>query len=317
MHKLKSLFFIMIGLLSCISVWAQVIPQFTSHTLNKFFFNPAVAGISQKTNVNALVRTQYLGYTSNLYEGGQNRATFISAELPVSKVKGGLGIYLMENKFSQIQTKRELNLSYSYHKRIAVSTLGLGLSVGLNQLSLDYENYVARDTDDPLISNLNASFMSPNLNAGVFLKNSTYQLGLSVKNILNNNYTVSETGSIKEERTAYLQGQYDLPLTYTIDVSPFLLLKSNFRQVSTEAGLMARFNQRYWAGINYRWQDAIGFIGGLEIIKNKLNLNYAFDYVTLGSETKSSTSHEILLSYALSPIRIGKKSIIRTPRYNF
>ena len=76
------------------------------------------------------------------------------------------------------------------------------------------------------------------------------------------------------------------------------------------------YNQQYWAGVNYRWQDAASVMLGGNFLKNTVKVGYAIDIVNFGTIAKSNTSHEIFLRYSFAAPRMGKKSIIKTPRYN-
>jgi type IX secretion system PorP/SprF family membrane protein len=297
---------------------AQTIPQFTQYVFNNFYNNPGNTGLSNRTQIQANFRSQYTGYTNDLYAGGNNTNGVFAVDMPMAKLKGGIGIYASSNSFSKIQNKQELFLSYSFHKRFNSTIVGVGVSAGMNSLGLSYENYVPRDKEDPLLGLQNQTFLSPSVHTGVFLQNPVYQIGLSVKNILNSKYNISTAdATIKEQRTVYLNGKYDFGVTYNLDISPIMLIKTDLKQVSTELGIIGTFKQKLWAGLNYRWQDAVGIMVGTNALNNNIKFGYAFDYIVTGLDAKSTASHEIMVRYSLSPIKIGKKTIIRTPRYNF
>jgi type IX secretion system PorP/SprF family membrane protein len=315
--KIKNtLFYTLCFIMSKGVLLGQTVPQHTQYVFNSFYINPAATGISGSTQIQSNVRSQYTGYLSDLYPGGSNLSTVFSADLPFSKVKGGLGLFVSSNNFSKIQNKQEFNLSYAYHKRINANILSLGLSAGINSLGLKFENYTPRDLEDPLLLNLNQNFLSPSLQAGVFFKTPVYQIGLSSKNILGSPYKIQDGASVREKRTYYATAKYDWGVSYTLDISPMVFLKTDLGSISTDVGVMATYNQKYWFGLNYRWQDAAGVLIGGNFLKNKIKLGYALDYVIEGQNAKSPTSHELMIRYILEPIRFGKKAIIRTPRYN-
>lgn len=316
MIRKKSL--ICILLLASMKLAAQTVPQFSQYIFNGQFLNPAMAGTQGRTNIQSIIRSQYTGYSSDLYPGGANTATVFSADMPLTKLKGGIGIYVSNNQFSKIQSKQDFVISYSYQKRISNNIIGVGVGIGANALKLNYTNYKPRDAEDPIIAAQNQSFLSPAVNLGIYLQNPVYSIGISAKNILpvkyNNN---SITGSISEKPSYYITGKYDFGISYTLDISPMMNIKTDLNQVSTELGVLASYNQKYWGGINYRWQDAIGLLIGANVLNNNIKIGYALDYVVLGTEAKAPLSHEIFLRYALAAPRFGKKTIIKTPRYNF
>jgi type IX secretion system PorP/SprF family membrane protein len=318
MYKIKFVSKTLLLLLCVNIVTAQTIPQFTQYVFNNFYNNPGNTGLSNRTQIQANFRSQYTGYVSDVYTGGNNNSAVFAADIPMAKVKGGIGIYASSNSFSKIQNKQELFLSYSYHKRFNSTLMGVGVSAGLNSLGLSYENYVPRDKEDPLIAAQNQTNLSPSFHTGVFLENPVYQVGLSVKNILNSKYNIgTENAAIKEKRTFYLNGKYDFGVTYNLDISPIMLIKTDLNQISTELGVLGTYKQKLWAGLNYRWQDAVGVMVGTNALNNNIKFGYAFDYIVTGLNAKSTASHEIMVRYSLSPLKIGKKAIIRTPRYNF
>ncbi|MGL4630975.1 MAG: PorP/SprF family type IX secretion system membrane protein [Leadbetterella sp.] len=296
---------------------AQLVQQYTQHTFSQMFFNPAYAGISRSGEVQTNLRSQYSGYNSNLYDGGKNQSLFFSASVPVFALKGGLGLAISQNQYSQSLQKQELRLAYSFHKRINSSTVGIGVGGGFNILKPSYSNYIPRDGEDPLLQAQNQSFLASSLDVGVFINNPIYQLGFSVKDVLGAKYTISESGVINENRIFVLQAKYDYSLSASLDLSPTLMVRSDLESFYPEIGLIGTWNQTYWAGFNYRLSDAISGMLGMNMYNNKIKLGYAFDFVSSGSETKAATSHEIFVRYTFATRRLGKRSIIRTPRYNF
>jgi type IX secretion system PorP/SprF family membrane protein len=208
-------------------------------------------------------------------------------------------------------------LAYSYHKKINSNIIGVGVSLGSNNLKLQGENYRPRDDEDPLIPNTTINSFSPNINAGLYLFNPSYQLGLSVKNILEPGYKLNDvSGVYKDKRAYFLTGKYDFGVTYTLDISPTFIVKTDLQTVSTELGAIATYNQQYWAGVNYRWQDAASVLIGGNFLRNTVKVGYAIDIVNFGTIAKSNTSHEIFLRYSFARPKLGKKSIIKTPRYS-
>lgn len=300
----------------CTYACAQTTPQFTQYLFNKFYLNPAAAGLGNQTQIQASLRSQYTGYLADFDQGGNNTISVFSADMPIQKLKGGLGVYFSNNQFSKIESKQEISLNYSFYKKINSNVISAGVGLGLNNLRLLGENYKPRDDEDPIIPNSNINLKALNFSTGIFLQNPSYQVGLSAKNLLKPSYKIGD-GTIEENPTIILTGKYDLGITYNLDISPMFLIKSNLVNYNTELGVLATYNQKYWGGVNYRWQDAISLLVGGNLLKNTVKLGYSIDFVNFGTEAKSTTSHEIFLRYLLASPKFGKKTIIKTPRYNF
>ncbi len=321
MKKLHSIHKIMIvGLLGLMShqVLAQNDPQFSQYVFNTMYLNPAATGFGGKTAVSAIYRSQWSAYTGTFDQGGAPTTQQISASVPFNALKGGLGLYVSNDQLGGGSTNREISASYSYHRRVGVNTLGVGISAGIYSRILDGGVYRPREEDDPSIPSTKVSQTNPDFSVGVYLYNPGYQLGLSMKHVNQPSYSFSTvSGNSMLPRTLYLNGSLLLGVTYTLDVSPMFVIKSDLKTVSPELGALVTYNSSLWAGVNYRWQDAASFLIGGNFLNNKLRAGYAMDYVVFGTTAKAATSHEILLTYYLNPPRSGKKSIIRTPRYRF
>ncbi len=314
MSKKYSKILVMMAL--CTYASAQTSPNFTQYIFNKFYYNPAAAGTGNQSQIQASLRSQYTGYLSDSDPGGGNTVSVFSADLPIQKIKGGLGVYFSSNQFSKIENKQEISLNYAYHKKINSNLISAGFGVGINNLRLFGENYRPRDDEDPIIPNTTVNLKALSFNTGIFLQNPSYQIGLSAKNLIKPSYQVGD-GTISENPTLLLFGKYDLGVSYTLDISPTFLIKSDFIKYNTELGVITTYNQKYWGGVNYRWQDAVSVMLGGNFLKNMVKIGYSIDFVNFGTTAKSTTSHEIFLRYALASPKFGKKTIIKTPRYNF
>lgn len=298
--------------------FAQSDPQFTQYVFNQFYLNPGAAGMGGQTKVSAFYRTQWTGYSGSFDPAGAPTSQLISASLPFAPLKGGIGVYLVNDQIGGGSVNREFNLSYAYHKRMGNNLVGLGISAGLYSRTLDGGQYRPRELEDPSIPSNKVSEFQPDMNAGIYLYNPSYQLGLSLKHINQPSFGFSTlTGKNPLNRSLYLNGSLLIGISYTLDISPMFVIKSDFKTVSPEIGALVSYNSTYWAGLNYRWQDAAAFLIGGNFLNKKLSVGYAMDYVVFGTTAKEALSHEIMISYGLSALRSGKKSIIRTPRYRY
>jgi type IX secretion system PorP/SprF family membrane protein len=315
---IKKYFCFVIVLLSFFEGFSQNSPQFTQYVFNQFYLNPGATGVSKKTNVQTIVRSQYTGYAADVDPGGGIISSVTSADLPFAKIKGGIGIYFSTNKFLKTQADQEFQLSYAFHKKLNNgSLLGLGVSTGISAKKLYGENYRPRDEQDPLIPSKTITLISPNLNIGAFYYTPNYQVGLSIKNLLEPSYKINSLkGVLKDKREFIASGKIDFGVSYSLDVSPMIIVKSDLNSISTELGVLANYNQKYWGGVNYRWQDAASVLVGGNFMKNNLKLGFAIDFVNFGTVAKSATSQELFVRYILGTPKGGKKSIIKTPRYS-
>lgn len=315
----KKCIYILISTFITLKVAGQQDPQFTQYVFNQFYLNPGAAGIENKTRIQTIFRSQYTGYTATADPGGSILNQVFSANMPLGILKGGAGIYYANNKVSKVLTNQEIQLSYAYHYKLGGSILGVGVSGGIHSKTLNGDAYIPRDPDDPFIPSDKIRQSALDISTGVYLFNPGFQLGLSLKHINQPKFGFSNTGEgdYALNRSLYLTGSTLIGVTYTLDVSPMFVLKSDLKTISPELGVLTTYDSRYWAGVNYRWEDAASFIIGGNFLNNSLRAGYAIDLVVFGTSAKAPMSHEILLTYTLAPPRSGKKSIIRTPRYRF
>ncbi len=315
---LKVMIITAISFVVCISAFSQTDPQFTQYVFNHAYLNPAAAGFGGKTNISAIYRTQWTGYTGTFDSGGAPNSQLLTASAPLSFLNGGVSAYFLNDQLGGGSATREFELAYSYHKRFGANIIGAGISAGMHNRSINGTNYRPRETNDPVIPTSQTGQTKPDLGAGIYLYNPVYQLGLSVKHINQPAFGLStESGNSLLPRSLYLTGNVLIGLSYTLDVSPMFVIKSDFKTVSPEAGAIITYNANYWAGLNYRWQDAFSFLIGGNFLNSSLRAGYAVDWIVFGNLAKAPLSHEILLTYSLNPPRAGKKSIIRTPRYRY
>lgn len=315
--RLKVLFVCAVTLLSN-HLTAQQDPQFTNYIFNGLFLNPATAGIDGKTQLSAFYRTQYVGYNGTFDAGGAPVSQVLSASIPIKMLGGGIGLNVVNDQIGGGNINRELQLAYAYHLPVGGSRLSIGVSGGLHNKIANSENYRPRDPGDPAIPTGSVSQMQPNFNAGLYFYNPAFTLGLSTKHINEPTFglnTPSATNTLA--RSYYLTGSFLIGVSYTLDVTPMFIIKSDLTTVSPEAGVLVTYANKYWFGTNYRWDDAVSALAGGTFLNNSLRIGYAFDYVYSGVEAKSLTSHEVFMSYALPAPKAGKKSIVRTPRYRF
>ncbi len=300
-----------------VDLHAQSDPQFTQYTFLSNYINPAASGFHGKSEVTALYRTQWAGYTGTFDAGGAPNTQLINASVPMPLLKGGLGVYF-SNDLAGASVNREFSLSYSFHKRVGSNLIGVGAAAGVHNRSLNAEKYRPREPNDPIIPVEGVGQTLPDFSAGVFLYNPVYQLGLSLKHLNQPSFGFNtENGQSVLPRSLFITGSVLLGLSYTMDLSPMFIIKSDFNTVSTEIGALLTYNSKYWGGLNYRWQDAASFLIGGNFLNNTIKAGYAVDWIVFGNVAKAPTSHELFITYSLNPPRSGKKSIIRTPRYRF
>ncbi len=297
---------------------AQQDAQFSHYVYNQMAINPAAAGNENFTRFQAIYRTQYLGYQST-FDGnsGAPVSQVFTVSMPVKGLNSGIGISLVNDKIGA-SNQKDMKLSYAYQLPIGLNKLSFGVNVGLFSRGIDFGKLRPREDNDPLLASGRVGQMAPDFGAGVLFQHSSYSLGLSMNHLFQPKFRLG-TGNtaFQVNRSAYFTASALLGVSYTLDFSPMLIIKSDLKTTSLEGGGILTYRSNYWLGASYRVGDALSGLIGANLLKNTLRISYAIDLTLIGKNAKAPTSHEILLSYALSPPKIGKKSIIRTPRYRY
>lgn len=302
---------------------AQQDPQFSTYMYNPLYYNPAAAGSEGVTRIQLTQRTQYLGYQPTIAsDGGAQNTQLLSINLPLDRIKSGVGIYVLNDRLGQI-TNQAVQLSYAYRATLKNGTLSLGVQAGLFNKGFDYGQLRPGEPDDPLIPKGRQNQAQPDFGAGVYYNTTDYWLGVSLTHINQATYTLGTDRSTNPlNRVAYLTAGYRLGVGYDIDVQPSILVQydtqAGFKPSNVSANLLATYANNYWAGLGYRFGDAIVATVGANLgRRNALRVGGALDLVTTGTGSKSFTSYEILVGYALPAPSSRKKPIIRTPRFRY
>jgi type IX secretion system PorP/SprF family membrane protein len=306
-------------------------PQFTHYGFNGMYLNPAYAGIKGQGEITSIGRYQYLGYNASFDDGGSPQTGLFTASLPVRAIGGGLGLSVSYDKFA-VMKMVNAQLSYSKHIKVGEGTLGLGIQGLFNNLSSGRHRFI--DPNDPSVP-LEGSDSKFDVGAGLWYESPTLYAGLSANNLLRSNYRFrseagDNTAQFIAENHSYLTAGYNIEASSSVVVTPSVLVKMvmpgkfgdsgkfTFKNNSYEANVRATFNDKFWGGLGYRYQESFTGMAGLALAKdNALRIGYAFDFVAFNQDARALSSHEIMLSYRLPKPGMLIRPAIRTPRYSF
>jgi type IX secretion system PorP/SprF family membrane protein len=295
------------------------------------FLNPAYAGVKGQGEITTIGRNQYFGYDGSFDDGGSPQTYMISASLPVRAIGGGLGLSVSYDKLAVLKMVNT-QLSYSKHVKVGEGTLGLGIQGIFTNISSG--RHRAIDPNDPSVP-LEGSDSKFDAGAGVWYESPTLYAGLSANNLLRSGYKFrSEGGSNSAgfiaENHSYFTVGYNIEASSSVTVTPSALVKMvmpgkfgddgkfTFKNNSYEANVRATFNDKFWGGLGYRYDESFTGMAGLALAKdNALRIGYAFDFIAFNQAARAPTSHEIMLSYRLPKPGLATRPAIRTPRYSF
>lgn len=326
---------------------AQQQPQFTHYGLNGMYLNPAYAGIKGQTEITLLGRYQYLNLGNTQGDdNGSPRTGMVSASVPLPGISGGLGVVAY---YDQVAVSKLTNvaLSYSQHIKLGSGQLGIGIQGTLAYLSQG--QYRPNDPNDNLVP-VNGSDHKFDAGAGLWYESPKFYAGLSANNLFRSVYTLQaaryktdpstglpvidgyqNTSRFLSENHAYFTAGYNIEASSSVTITPNILVKAalpgsydavskydNEKNYSYEGGVRATFNDQFWVGANYRYQESFaGLVGYGFGADHRYRLGYAFDFVAFNQDARAFGSHEIYLALRLPASIPLLRPAIRTPRYSY
>ncbi|MBL7809349.1 MAG: type IX secretion system membrane protein PorP/SprF [Saprospiraceae bacterium] len=307
-------------------VWGQQVPQYSLYMLNPYVYNPAYAGLENTLVMNGVYRQQWSGLQ------GAPVTQHVNAHLPVYAISSGVGLRV-ENDVIGAHNTTQAVLSYNYQLNISRNTLlSLGLSGGWLQYSLDGSKLRAPEGtyaepsfshNETVLPQGRVQAGAPVFEAGLFLQNKKWELGLSAQPVFATRLKEQSNGNFALAPIQHylLYGAYLLQIGENIRLKPSGLVKTDFKETQIEISAMGIWRENTFAGISYRGitssaKDAVVLFLGFKM-NDKTTLAYGFDLPLSALSAAHRGSHELLIRYSLNkPIGVGKlPPVIYNPRF--
>lgn len=288
------------------TVYAQDDVQFTQYWAVPSYYNPAATGEIDFVRIRGGARLQWLGIDN------APKSFMASADTPfkIGKKRIGVGLNMSQESLG-LFSNMLINLQASYKFRLFKGTLSIGLQGGYFSSKFKGTEVYIPDGDDfhesgdeaiPLRDMTGNSF---DLSAGLWYSHKYFNIGISGLHLLEPTVSFDSEGSESAEmvqyetklrRSIYLISNGNIALKNTLfELQPSLMLKSDFSRFSVEATFRATYKKLFWAGIGYRYNDAVSAMIGAEF-KNFF-IGYSYDYPTSAISKVSSGSHELIIGY--------------------
>lgn len=324
----RFLLFVLLLLNCALVATAQQRPQYTQYVFNNYLLNPAVTGIenytdakvgyrSQWTGLNGAPVTSYFSINAPLGEaflqgdatafpasGGENPSSRLYTQYyRAAEPHHGIGFQVVSDKAGPI-TQTNINATYAYHLGLTDRlNLAVGVSAGINNLSINTALITVVDQGDNAINNLDASQLKPDLGVGVWAYSADYYVGVSALQVLPQNLyltTGSQATQIKTVPHYFLTAGYRLHLGDDVTLLPSALLKFIDPAPATfDINMKLSFRDRFWFGGSYRKDDSYAVLAGFNL-SSLVNVSYSYDITTSALRTVSNGTHEIVLGILLN-----------------
>lgn len=283
------------------NVRAQQDPQFTQFYFNKLMINPATAGYHDNICVNLFNRFQWTGFKgapfTNQLSVDANLKPFIKADL-------GVGLTVFNDNIGFFNTTG-LRIAGAYRFNInGKGRLGVGLDLGFMNLMVNGAGWItpsglpaAMDPNIPMAG----SAMVFDAGLGVFYHTENWYAGVSAKQLPGMRF---KNLDYRSARHLFFTGGYTFRGVGSpnLNIQPNAIVKTDLATVSFDVNVNFIIKEKYWAGLTYRFQDAVAINLGmvfLETPKSKFIGGYSYDLTTSRLLKFSYGTHELMLKYCL------------------
>ncbi|QQS49791.1 MAG: PorP/SprF family type IX secretion system membrane protein [Bacteroidota bacterium] len=296
---MKKLVFLLIAISTVGYTLAQQLPNVSYFMYDHARTNPGSLGSKDMICASLILKRSYIDFG----EGAPSNE-FLNAEVPFKLfgAKHGVGISAFTDKIG-FYNDVDVKLGYAFRFNVAEGTLGIGISGGVRQKTLDASKWQYGANGDELDPNIpqgtQENIFGFGFGAGLFYRSEDIYLGASVSNIYPSDIEYDESTAIED-----MQPHYYITAGYTFqlanpafEVEPAVLIFSD-NLISTTFDLNATltYNKKIWGGVSYRAGSAVAAMAGLMILDG-LKVGLAYDYPT---SALSNGSFEVLLNYCFS-----------------
>ncbi|WP_212006456.1 type IX secretion system membrane protein PorP/SprF [Chitinophaga sp. HK235] len=326
--------FVLTGLMGLIviCVQAQQQPHYTQYIMNPFIINPAVAGIENYWDLRLSHRHQWAGLngspvTTYFTVHGPLRKSDYSTSSPTGfDIQGenprgkaywrdyttppphpGAGLTILNDKAGPLN-RFSISAAYAHHINLSPRTsLSAGLSLGMQQVSLDASKVGFLDPNDPAINGTGIlNRWRPDIGAGLWLYSADYFAGISAQNIIPQNIGYDNGKLVGDSLYRgklvphlFFTTGYRLWINDDVNILPSVMIKFiTAMPMSVDVNARAMFRDRFWMGASYRLHDGVAAMFGVNI-NSTFNIGYSYDYTASSLNTVSKGSHEIMIGFLL------------------
>ncbi len=305
------------GLLLVTNISAQQAPLFTQYKNAQAFSNSGFQGMGLGICVNGIVRQQWSGFKDLDGNKVAPQDLLISIDSPVKFLHGGAGLSILQDKLG-FEQNTIVQLAYSFHLELSSGILGIGTGINLTNRTIDFSKFEPNEDGDPVLLASEQGDMLIDANFGLFYRgdNDLY-LGISAKNIFEshgkNFSTSNKVIQYNTDRTFYVIAGYpfEMPNHPEFEIEPSVLIQSDFAKTQYNLSTIVKYNGKFWGGINYRMQESVGIIVGVQF--RDFQVAYSYDVVTLGMGVPGS--HEVSLNYCFKIKADKSKTSYKNTRY--
>jgi type IX secretion system PorP/SprF family membrane protein len=296
-------------------------PNFSQYMYYGMAYNPAVAGNDNAVSITGADRIQWTGFGKENGVQVAPRTYFLSADMPIRVLKGGIGLVIMNDAIGHENTIG-VKIGYAYQRKMGFGKLGIGTQIEFNNKNIDFSKLTPAG-DDPLLNQLSSkqSDMLIDFSLGLFYRvPDSYYIGISgVHLIQTKGKPLAENSqgvglSMKLDRTIFLTGGYEISFPRSPDLLfvPSAIIESNLSTIRFDVDAVLKYKEAFWGGIGYRLGESVIILLGVQY--KDFRIGYSYDIIAnrLALPIFGGT-HEIMLNYRFKlELEKGRKSYKNT-----
>ncbi|MCE3278512.1 MAG: hypothetical protein K0S44_703 [Bacteroidetes bacterium] len=303
---------VLVATLGFTTMQAQQAPMYTHYMYNTLSVNPAYAGSRDALTITGLHRSQWVDFK------GAPVTQTLTLHSPIRNEHIGLGLSVSNDKIGPTNNTAIFG-DFAYMMKLTKkSKLALGLSAGANIFQGNMSTLALDNQTDPIFQSDIRNRVTPNFGVGAYYSLERFYAGVSVPNLLQNNYSVinlpdGSTLTGKEQRHYFFIAGGMIKISDNLEFKPTTLVKMT-PAAPLQADITASFviMKKLLIGAMYRSGDAVGGLIGIDLTE-QLHLGYSYDWsYGLNTSKYNKGSHELILRYDF--IYSSKKQI-HSPRY--
>lgn len=334
---MKKILFIfgLVCLLPLQSLMAQFDAEISNYWDIPNIYNPGSAGRSDKIEVAALGRLQWVGITN------APRTIHVAANMPYTFIgrEHGVGISMYNGRAGLFSTN-VISAQYAYKTTLWGGDLGIGVQVGYISESFQADSiYIPSGDgffpDDSTIPTGKIDDTTLDVGFGVYYSNKNFYAGLSVTHLIAPELELNERYTLEMPRAYYFLAGYNIQLNNSlIELQPSVLIKSvepssyqmegdsiysnsigntldaMWKQTQLDLTLRMTYNKKLWMGVSWRGvsiERKTAVVGSLGVKLKNIEIGYAYDYPLTAIRHDSGGSHELVLKYVIDAKKKKKK----------
>ncbi len=265
-------------------------------------FNPSYAGASEGINVTGWVRQQWIGFKDDEGNTIGPQTYLVTVDSPLKFLHGGAGLSIYQDKLGFF-TNIGIKVNYAYRTTLGPGDFSAGIGVDIINTKIDFTKFHPAVEETPILEKSERSGIGFDGTLGAYYKiPDKFYVGLSVDQILQ-----SKISKIyyQLKRTYYLTAGYNwaIPGHPQFELQPSMIFMTDATAFSFDVDAIVLYNNKFWGGLGYRYQDAVAVLAGLYIKNFRVGLSY--DISTSKLSNYSGGSAEITLGY-LFKIKVEK-----------